>query len=334
MADIFDGLDREARDKLCRRRQPKWTEPMLATLVHDPFSDPDWIYERKLDGVRCLAFRHGRSVRLFSRNRQGLNDTFPELAEALAAEPCRDFVVDGEIVAFDGARTSFERLQGRIGLRDPGEARASGIAVYLYLFDLLHLEGHDTSHLAQRDRKALLKRAFAFRDPVRFTPHRNRDGARFLAEACRKGWEGLIAKDARAPYEHRRSRRWRKLKCGNRQELVIGGFTDPRGSRIGFGALLVGYYEGGALRYAGKVGTGYDDELLASLAERLEKIERDASPFATPVREKHVHWVAPRLVGEVGFTEWTRDGRLRHPRFLGLRTDKRPRQVHRERAED
>jgi bifunctional non-homologous end joining protein LigD len=306
---------------------------MLATLTHDTFSDPGWIYERKLDGVRCLVFRQGRQVRLVSRNRKAMNDTYPELVEALSAQACSDFVADGEIVAFEGNRTSFSRLQGRLGLQDPEEARRSGIAVYLYLFDLLHLEGHDVTPLPLRDRKRLLKRALDFEGRLRFTPHRVEQGQAFLEEACEKGWEGVIAKRADAPYRHSRSRDWLKFKCVNRQELVIGGYTDPKGSRVGFGALLVGYYERGELRYAGKVGTGYDDETLEALGSRLERLERESAPFESTPREKGVHWVRPELVGEFGFTEWTEDGKLRHPRFVGLRNDKDPKEVRRERPQ-
>lgn len=306
---------------------------MLATLTHDTFSDPEWIYERKLDGVRCLAFRQGERVRLLSRNRKPMNDTYPELVEALGKQACTDFVADGEIVAFEGNRTSFSRLQQRIGIRDPDEARRMGVGVYLYLFDLLHLDGHDTTQLALHDRKRLLKRALSFGGHVRFTPHRVEAGEEALEEACRKGWEGLIAKRAASRYVHSRSREWLKLKCGNRQELVIGGYTDPKGSRVGFGALLVGYYdEDGALRYAGKVGTGYDDAFLEAFGRRLAGLERETCPFAREPRAKGVHWVSPHFVGEVGFTEWTKDGRLRHPRFLGLREDKSPKHVTRERA--
>jgi bifunctional non-homologous end joining protein LigD len=305
---------------------------MLATLTHDTFSDPAWLYERKLDGVRCLAFRAGERVRLLSRNRKPMNDTYPELVEALGKQACTDFIADGEIVAFEGNRTSFARLQQRLGVRDPDEARRTGVAVYLYLFDLLRLEGHDTTRLALHDRKRLLKRALSFGGHIRFTPHRVGAGEETLEEACRKGWEGLIAKRAASRYVHGRSREWLKLKCGNRQELVIGGYTDPKGSRVGFGALLVGYYEDGALRYAGKVGTGYDDAFLEAFGRRLADLERETCPFAREPRERGVHWVSPHFVGEVGFTEWTKDGRLRHPRFLGLREDKSPKQVTRERA--
>lgn len=305
---------------------------MLATLTHDVFSDPGWMYERKLDGVRCLVFRRGGGIRLLSRNRKPMNDTYPELVRELEAQRCRDFIADGEIVAFEKGRTSFSRLQQRIGIHDPEAARRSGIAVHLYLFDLLHLEDRDVTKLPLRDRKRLLKHALSFGGHVRFTPHRLEAGEALLEEACAKGWEGLIAKRIDSPYEHRRSRSWLKFKCGGRQELVIGGYTDPRGSRHGFGALLLGYYEDGDLRYAGKVGTGFDEDLLVTLAERLGKLERSECPFAKTPREKGAHWVTPRLVGEVGFTEWTPDGKLRHPRFLGLREDKRAREVKRERA--
>jgi len=331
MSDVFDLLDDEQRAELRRRSQPAWTGPMLATLSHEPFSDPGWVYERKLDGVRCLVFRRGSRVRLLSRNRKDMNDTWPELVEALGQQGCRDFVADGEIVAFEGRRTSFARLQGRLGVTDPAEPRASGIAAYLYLFDLLHLEGHDLAKLPLRDRKRLLRRALHFEGRLRFTPHRLERGEAYLEEACGKGWEGLIAKRAEAPYRHGRSRDWLKLKCVSRQELVIGGYTDPKGSRIGFGALLAGYYEKGRLRYAGKVGTGYDDATLRSLGARLAKLERDACPFDRRPREQGVHWVRPELVGEFGFTEWTSDGRLRHPRFIGLRRDKPAKDVRRER---
>lgn len=328
----FEALSDEQRARLRAETRPRELQCMLATLHHEPFSDPDWIFERKLDGVRCLVFRRGARVRLVSRRGQEMNDTFPELLDAVRGESCDDFVVDGEIVAFQHGATSFARLQQRLGIHDPEEARRSRVAVYLYLFDVLHLAGWDTTGVEQRARKGLLKRALAFEGPLRYTPHRVERGRALLEEACGKGWEGLIAKRAGAPYRRGRSRDWLKLKCVSRQELVIGGYTDPEGSREGFGALLVGYYEGDALRYAGKVGTGYDEELLEKLGARLSRMTRKTSPFDEEPREKNVHWVSPELVGEVGFTEWTGDGRLRHPRFVGLRTDKDPKDVHRERA--
>jgi bifunctional non-homologous end joining protein LigD len=297
---------------------------MLATLTDQPFSDPGWIYEPKLDGVRCLAFRDRDRVRLLSRNEKSQNATYPELVDAIAAQKARDFVVDGEVVAFRGGVTSFSRLQQRMKIADAGKARRSGVAVYYYLFDIVHLDGRDTTRLDLRDRKSLLERAIEFREPLRFSAHRNAEGEAYLSEACRKGWEGLIAKRADSIYVKGRSRDWLKLKCVARQEFVVGGWTDPQGERVGLGALLVGVYDDGDLRYAGKVGTGYDDETLRDLGRRLSSIERKTSPFVDSdgIPRKGVHWASPKLVAEVGFTEWTSDGKLRHPRFLGLRRDK------------
>lgn len=335
MTDLLDVLDPDERALLRREALPRKVRPMLATLVDEPFSDPGWIYERKLDGVRTLVHCDGRRVRLRSRNDLALNGAFPEVVEALERRPGRRFVADGEIVAFEGRRTSFARLQGRIGLRRAEAARASGIAITLYLFDLLHVDGLGLRRLPLRRRKLLLARALPFARlgaRVRYTPHRNGRGEVLLREACGKGWEGLIAKDAAGPYVAGRSRLWLKLKCTHGQELVIGGFTEPRGARQGFGALLVGHYAGGELRYAGKVGTGFDERTLERLHRKLRRLERGRSPFAREPRVAGAHWVRPELVGEFGFTEWTRDGKLRHPRFLGLRSDKRPRDVRRERS--
>jgi DNA ligase D-like protein (predicted ligase) len=294
---------------------------MKAVLTEDRFSDPDWIFERKLDGIRCLAFKAGEQVRMLSRNKLSLNARFPEVAESLEQDPAAGFVIDGEVVAFAGSQTSFAALQQR------GERP---VRIYYYVFDLLYHEGRDVMGLPLRERKALLRKALVFDGPIRLTPHRNRDGEALFREACRKGWEGLIAKRAASPYVHGRSRDWLKFKCGFEQELVIGGFTPPRGSRTEFGALLVGYYERGKLRYAGKVGTGFTQATQKDLGARLAKLRADEPPFGEPVRERNVTWVRPELVAQVGFSEWTRDGRLRHPRFLGLRDDKAAEEVVRE----
>jgi bifunctional non-homologous end joining protein LigD len=297
---------------------------MKAVLWDEAFSDPGWIFERKLDGVRCLAHRDKRGVRLVSRTDRGMNADYPELVAALEAEPCEDFVVDGEVVAFDSRGiTSFSRLQRRHRER---------VAIFYYVFDLLRLDGEDTRDLPLRERKAKLRRALRFGGPVRFSPHRNGHGEDLFREACRKGLEGIMAKRADSTYRATRSSDWRKLKCHAEQELVIGGYTAPQGSRTDFGALLVGYFEDGRLSYAGKVGTGFDQETLRELGERLRGLERDDPPF----RDVHpiprgTHWVEPELVAQIAFTEWTRDGRLRHPRYLGLRTDKPARDVVRER---
>jgi bifunctional non-homologous end joining protein LigD len=298
---------------------------MKAVLWDEPFSDPAWIFERKLDGVRCLAHRDaGGPVRLFSRTDRAMNGDYPDLVEALEAEPCEDFVVDGEVVALDARGvTSFSRLQRR------GRER---VAVYLYLFDALRLDGQDVRDLPLRERKAKLRRTLRFKGHVRFSPHRNEHGEELFRDACRRGLEGVMAKLADSPYRATRSSDWRKLKCHAEQELVIGGYTAPQGSRTDFGALLVGYFEDGRLRYAGKVGTGFDHATLSDLGKRLRKLERADSPFVDvhPI-PRGTHWVEPELVGQIAFTEWTRDGRLRHPRFLGLRTDKPAGDVVRER---
>lgn len=304
-------------------------QAMLAVLTEDRFSDPGWIYERKLDGERALAVIRGGEVRLLSRNGKPLNDAYPELAEALADRAPPDCALDGEIVAFEGRLTSFARLQRRMQIRDPEAARASGVAVKLYLFDLIDLEGARLEPLPLRRRKALLRRAVDFADPLRFSAHRNGAGEAFFETACEKGWEGLIAKRADSAYVHGRSRDWLKFKCGHGQELVIGGFTAPQGARKGFGAILVGHYEDGRLRYAGKVGTGFDEETLERLRARFDDLAQETCPFAEDPGEDAT-WIAPELVAEIGFTEWTREGKLRHPRFKGLRRDKDPEDVVRE----
>lgn len=328
---LLDEVPRQLRDGLTEREQPEWVEPMLATLVHDAFSDPGWIFERKLDGERCLAFCRSDEVRLLSRNRKELNANYPEIVEALQQHGHDDLVLDGEVVAFEQGVTSFSRLQGRIQVRDPDEARESGIAVYYYVFDVLQADGYAVEELPQRERKKLVRRALSYRNPLRYCAHRNECGEEYLQRACTSGWEGLIAKQATEPYAHGRSRRWLKFKCVREQELVIGGFTDPKGSRKGFGALLVGYYDGDELQYAGKVGTGFDDRTLLDLRDRLAELELHSPAFSgDDLSERDVHWVEPRLVGQFGFTEWTADHRLRHPRFLGLRRDKDPRDVTKE----
>jgi DNA ligase D-like protein (predicted ligase) len=321
IADPFARLVGGERALLRRARLPGRVEPMKAVRTEQRFSDPAWVYERKLDGIRCIAIKGGEGVRLLSRNDLSLNGRFPEIAAALEENPASNLVVDGEIVAFAGGQTSFERLQQR------GERP---VPIFLYAFDLLHLAGYDTTALPLHARRRLLRDAVSFRDPLRLVPSRKREGERLYAQACRSGWEGLIAKRADAPYTHGRSRDWLKFKCTAEQEFAVGGYTAPRGSRSELGALLLGHFENGRLRYAGKVGTGFTLATLRDLAGRLAPLQRESSPFADVVREPRVTWVEPRLVAQVSFSEWTRDGRLRHPRFVGLREDKAAEDVVRE----
>src|SRR6267142_4696596 len=325
-------LPAEVRKLARKRAMPPWFSPMLATLVDKPFSAEGWIHEPKLDGERCLVFCRDNNPHLFSRNRKLLNHIYPELLGPLTVQESSSYIVDGEIVAFKGEVTSFSQLQRRMQVRDPEEARRRGIDVFYYLFDLLYLNGYDLRDVPLFHRKQLLENTFDFRDPVRFTEHREKEGEAYYRQACRKGLEGVIAKRANSAYVSRRSRDWLKFKCWAEQEFVIAGFTDPKGSRVGFGALLLGYYEGDRLVCAGKVGTGFDREMLASLGRKLASLEIKNSPLEGIVKAgKSVHWVRPKLVAQVAFTEWTHDGKLRHPRFLGIRTDKDPRDVVRER---
>jgi bifunctional non-homologous end joining protein LigD len=319
----LDALTDDERATVRPASAPDHAAAMKAVLTRERFDDPTWVFERKLDGIRCIAIRSGVHARLLSRNDISMNDRYPEIADALDAEPCDQFAVDGEIVAFEGPRTSFARLVQR---------GRHHVPVFYYVFDLLWLDGYDVRSLPLRSRKRLLRSALRFEDGVRVTPHRNEHGKALFEEACRKGWEGLIAKRADSPYSEKRSRDWLKLKCEQGQELVIGGYTAPQGSRTWFGALLLGYYEDGTLRYAGKVGTGFDEATLRELGARLLELRRSDPPFvdAAAIRERGVSWVEPVLVAQVGFSEWTDHGRLRHPRFLGLRDDKSAREVVRE----
>jgi len=316
-------LPEDARKKARPGAQPSWCNPMLATLSHQPFSEPDWLFEPKLDGIRCLAFRKGRHIELFSRNQLSLNGGFPTLIPALQAQAAPDFIVDGEIVAMEGGVSRFELLQQR--------ARRN-VRVFYYLFDVLYIDGYDVTQLALIHRKQLLHDAFSFKDPLRYSRHREADGEAYFSEACRNGWEGLIAKRAASIYVHQRSKDWLKLKCENTQEFVIVGYTEPMGQRIGIGAILVGIYDKKNLVYAGKVGTGFDTEELRKLEKKLSAIERiTPACTGTGLPRIRVHWVQPKLVAQIAFTEWTSAGKLRHPRYLGLRIDKNPADVIRER---
>jgi len=310
-------------------------QPALATLSHDRFWEPGWVYERKLDGQRCLAVRDCDGTRLYSRSGRDVSLAFPEIAEALEQQAATSFVVDGEVVAFEGSRTSFARLQPRIHLSSADRARATGIPVWFYVFDVLDADGQDLRSKPLLDRKRRLRKLLTWEDPIRSTPHRVRAGDEWFAEICRRGWEGLIAKRTDAAYTSGRTDDWLKFKCEAGQELVVVGWTDPTGSRVALGALLLAYYDrsGGTeeLVYAGKVGTGFSEKVLRDLHKRLVRLEMKQSPCTRgKLPTSGVHWARPELVGEVAFTEWTRAGQLRHPRYLGLRTDKAAPDVVRE----
>jgi DNA ligase D-like protein (predicted ligase) len=323
VADPLKSLSPAQRKRARKVRQPNWIDPMLATLTRDYFSDPEWVYEPKLDGIRCLTFKKGERVTMLSRNKLDLSGGYPRVLKALEKLP-GDFIIDGEIAAVDGDRTSFSLLQ---------QARRSTVPIFYFVFDVIHVGGFDVRSVDLLGRKSVLKAALKWKEPLRFVSHVAEDGEAYFAEACKRGWEGLIAKRAASTYVKGRSRDWLKFKCSNEQEFVIVGYTDPQGSRVGFGALLVAYYEGDELRYAGKVGTGFDHQTLLDLMNQMKPLERPDPPFpGKPPLRKGVHWLKPKLVAQIGFSEWTTDGRLRHPRFLGLRKDKKPKEVVRERA--
>jgi bifunctional non-homologous end joining protein LigD len=327
--DVWD-LPSDQRRALRRADDAGYRAPMLATLSKEHPPGAGWVFERKLDGVRVIATRErGQTPRLWSRNEKSMDASYPEIVEALDACGPSRFVLDGEITAADG---TFSSLQARMHLTDPNRARRTGVEVEAHLFDLLVLDDVDVTRLPQSTRHRILDAVVEMRAPLFRSPALEGDPSDLLAEACADGWEGLIAKRSDAPYVlGARSRDWLKLKCVRDQEFVIGGWTDPSGSRRGLGALLVGYHDvSGALRYAGKVGTGYDAAALVMLRDRLDPLTVRESPFVDAVREKGQHWVRPELVCAVGFSEWTTDGRLRHPRYQGLREDKDPGDVVRE----
>jgi DNA ligase D-like protein (predicted ligase) len=281
---------------------------MAATLTQERFANGDWVFERKLDGIRLLAYKDGPDVRLLSRNRLLQNQAYPAIADSIAELPHDSMILDGEALGVWGPRAE---------------------AVGYHVFDLLWLDGRDLTKLTLDERTALLD-TVRLQSPVyrvaRLTDERPWE------RACAEGWEGVIAKRRDSPYEHRRSPFWLKMKCEASQEFVVGGFTDPRRSRAGLGALLLGYYDGDDFVFAGKVGTGFDTRLLLDLRARLDAIEVGRPPFtrAEGLPVLGAHWVRPELVVQVAFIEWTNHGKLRHPRLLGVRIDKSPREVVRE----
>ena len=282
---------------------PDWVVPMAATLTQERFNGPEWIFDRKLDGIRMLAFKKGADVKLYSRNR--LPQHYPAVAAAIAELPFQELILDGEAAWEASSRVAY------------------------HVFDILWLDGRSMMALPLESRRALLQ-DLPLHAPLAHVPEIV--DAKPWELACREGWEGVIAKRRTSPYEHRRSPHWLKMKCEATQELVVGGFTDPQGSRVGLGALLVGYFDHEDFVFAGKIGTGFDTKLLLSLRERLDKLEIEKPPFtkAKGLPRIRAHWVKPEIVVQVAFVEWTVHGKLRHPRLIGVRYDKEPREVVRE----
>jgi bifunctional non-homologous end joining protein LigD len=294
---------------------------MLASTAAAPFHRAGWVYEEKYDGWRLLAHRRDGTVRLLTRNLKDMTPELPEIAAALLALPGGDFVLDGELVVFDRDGVArFQLLQRR------GEP---GIRSALVVFDCLESDGRSLLREPLRDRRRALEAILANvkKGPLVLAKRAGANGLRAFEKARKSGREGILAKDESSPYEPgRRSLRWLKMKCRKESEFVIGGFTLPAEKRVHFGALLVGLYEGKKLRYAGRVGSGFSEDVLFSLLTVLQPHVTDACPFDPDPKEKSALWVKPRLVAQVAYTEWTGDEKLRQPSFLGLRNDKKPRE--------
>jgi bifunctional non-homologous end joining protein LigD len=296
--------------------------PMLAKLGKSkkpPASG--WIFERKFDGERCIAVKYKKNVRLLSRNGKSMNKSYPEIAGALRKQR-QDFVIDGEIVAFERGVTSFSKLQPRMHVKKLGK-ELKKIKVYYYVFDILELRDKSVRKLSLTERKKILRKAISFSNLIRRTEYKS-NGKKYYKKACRLGWEGIIGKRKDSVYRNSRSSDWLKFKCENNEEFFVGGFTEPAGKRKGFGALLLGSRKGGKLRYIGKVGTGkgFTEKFLRDFASRLKRLEKKNSPFSEKIKEKRVHWISSRIMVQIAFTEFTKEGKLRHPHFLGVRRDK------------
>jgi bifunctional non-homologous end joining protein LigD len=320
------------RKQLRRAALPKAFAPQLAVLVAHPPSGDGWFHEIKFDGYRLLAFAQRGRVRLVTRRGHDWTDAFPSIAKALKGLKVDTAIIDGEVVALDKrGRSDFQLLQASMKGAEDFEP------VY-YAFDMPFCDGVDLTRLPLVERKERLKKVLAasgLAPQITYSAHVGTSSAKLLAGACKRGLEGIISKRANAPYVSGRDESWVKSKCEQRQEFVIIGYTAPQGSRTGFGALLLGYHEEARLVYAGRVGTGFNVRLLDELHARLRKMEVKAPPTATlpPARERRLaRWVTPKLVAEIRFTGWTRDGMLRHPTFIALRSDKPATDVVRERA--
>ena len=320
--------------QLKKQPQPAFVPPMLATLTKDYFSDKEWLYEHKFDGERCIAYKKNGNVRLMSRNRRNMNNTYPELVTALEAQKADNFIIDGEIISRNKKGVSdFQALQGRINKRLQSEESSiqKQTPVTYCIFDLMYFNGYDMRSLSLDERKKTLKTLLTYNKTLSYSKHIIGNGIALFKKACALKWEGVIAKRIKSTYVGKRSRDWLKFKCIMQQELVIGGYTDPKNSRSFFGALLVGYYHKNKLHYAGKVGTGYSESTLTMLGKKLKKLTVKTCPFADYDESfQNIHWVKPILVAEFQFAQWTNGGKLRVGRYKGLRDDKSAKDVVKE----
>ncbi|CDK30848.1 non-homologous end-joining DNA ligase [Candidatus Babela massiliensis] len=329
---IISKLSLKSQKEIQEVSMPKWVDPMLATLTQDYFSSDHFISEHKWDGERIIAYKSSNKVSLMTRNKKLANDNYPELVKNIQNQAINNFILDGEMVAQENNKSNFSVLQKIMHSGSPKLSK--NIEIFYYVFDIIYLDKYDLTNLELIDRKFLLENSIEFKDQLKFTEYYIGKQIEHFKKACQLGWEGLIVKNIHSKYEKIRSKSWLKFKCFEQQELVITGYTDPQKSRVGFGALLLGYYENNKLIYAGKVGAGFNRETLKELKEKLSKIEQKDNPFNPPdssiKKSKSIHWVLPKLVAEIRFSQWTAYNKLRHPRFMGLRYDKDPKEVIKE----
>jgi bifunctional non-homologous end joining protein LigD len=309
-----------------KARLPALIHPMLATLVDDPFSSPEWIFETKWDGFRSICFVGKGKSHFVSRNQIDMTPQYPELASVAKQIAAKEAILDGEIVALDkDGMPRFQLLQPRVGRKSGLEAlRGHGHIVY-YVFDLLYLDGNDLTACPVVERKEALAQILRPSDFIKLSEHVLGDGKAFFKQIEKFHLEGMIAKRASSVYLQKRTKDWLKIKTVQRSEVVIGGYTQPRGSRSNFGALVVGLYRGQDLHYVAHVGGGFNQRTLAQIYRLMQPLKTKVSPFVdAPKTNEPVEWLRPKLVAEVKFSEWTADRRMRHPVFIGLREDKKP----------
>ena len=319
-----------------KTRMPETINPMLATLVDEPFSDPEWIFETKWDGFRSVCFVERGAARFVSRNQIEMTSQYPELVNVPKQVNAKQAILDGEIVALDEhGMPRFQLLQNKLRIRSGSYAKATKAQLVYFVFDLLYYDGHDLMNCSVVERKALLEQILRPASFVKYSDHVEADGEQFYREIEKFRLEGMIAKRAASKYVQKRTSDWLKVKTVLRSEVVVGGYTQPRGTRSYFGSLVCGLYKGKDLHYVAHTGGGFNEKTLASIYKLMQPLKTDKSPFIKPPKTNEpVQWLAPKLVAEVKFSEWTADERMRQPIFLGLREDKKPQDCRFEHEQD
>jgi len=334
ISNILKILKDETKKRLKKSKMFE-VNPMLATLTNKYFSSKEYIYEHKWDGERIIAYKKGNNIKLMSREKKILNDVYPTIVNSLKNQPINNFIIDGEVIAYKGDKTNFSILQKM--MHEIAEKQESDIKIRYQIFDVIYIEEYDTRLVEQLDRKIIVENMLNYNDPLYYTKHILENGLKYYKKACQNNWEGVIAKYIFGVYEEKRSRNWLKFKCVNEQELIIIGYTKPHGLRKYFGALLLGYYKDKKLIYAGKVGTGFSQYILKDLYNKFQRIKLKKAilnDISDVKKIDEITWIKPIIVAEIKFTEWTIHNKLRHPRFIGLRDDKKAEDVIKEEAKD